>query len=181
MDCPRCKEPMTTRKLGDVEVDECLKCKGLWFDRDELRQAKDEVDHDLAWMDFDIWTHKDQFHIAPKTTKCPRCDMPMPAVNYGDTGVEICVCPNCRGAWLDGGQFEKIVTCLHEELESKTASDYVRESLAEAKEVFTGREGLASEWKDLGTVLRMFEYRFFVEHPKLFDAVRDLAKRMPLS
>jgi Zn-finger nucleic acid-binding protein len=181
MDCPRCNEPMTTRKIGEVEVDECLECKGIWFDRGELRQAKDEIDHDLSWMDFDIWKHKDEFHIAAKPTRCPRCGINMAGVNYGKTGVEICVCSKCRGSWLDGGEFDKIVTCLHEELETKTASDYVRESLEEAKEVFTGREGLASEWKDFATVLRMFEYRFFVEHPKLFEAVRDLSKRMPLS
>jgi Zn-finger nucleic acid-binding protein len=132
-------------------------------------------------MDFDIWKHKDEFHIAPKPTRCPKCDIPMAAVNYGDTGVEICVCSKCQGTWLDSGEFEKIIACLHEELETKTTSDYVRESLAEAKEVFTGRESPASEWKDFTTVLRLFEFRFFTEHPKLFDAVKDLQKRMPLS
>lgn len=181
MDCPRCNKPMTTRKIGDVEADECTTCKGIWFDRGELRQAKDEVDHDLSWMDFDIWKHKDEFRIAAKPTKCPRCGINMAGVNYGETGVEVCVCSKCQGTWLDGGEFDKIVACLHEELETKTASDYVHESLEEAKEVFTGKEGLASEWKDFTTVLRMFEYRFFVEHPKLFEAVRDLSKRMPLS
>jgi Zn-finger nucleic acid-binding protein len=105
----------------------------------------------------------------------------MPAVNYGQTGVEICICPKCRGAWLDTGQFDKIVACLHEELETKSASDYVRDSLEEAKELVTGKEGLASEWKDFSTVLKMLEYRFFVEHPKILDAVREAAKRMPLS
>ena len=181
MDCPKCSLPMTTRKIGDVEVDECTTCKGIWFDRDELRQAKDETDPDLSWMDFDIWKHKDQFHIAARPTKCPRCAIPMAAVNYGETGVEIGVCSKCQGTWLDGGEFEKIIGCLEAELETKPASDYVRESLKEAKEVLTGREGLVSEWKDFTRVLRMFEYRFFTEHPKLFDAVRDLAKRMPLS
>jgi len=181
MDCPRCNKPMTTRKIGDTEVDECTECKGIWFDRGELSQAKDEIDHDLSWMDFDIWKHKDEFHIAAKPTQCPRCGINMAGVNYGDTGVEICVCSKCQGVWLDAGEFDKIVACLHEELETKTASDYVRESLEEAKEVITGKDGLASEWKDFTTVLKMFEYRFFVEHPRLFDAVRDLAKRMPLS
>jgi Zn-finger nucleic acid-binding protein len=181
MECPRCNEPMITRKLGDVEVDECIKCKGVWFDRDELRQAKDQADHDLNWMDFDIWKHQDRFHIAPKETRCPRCGIPMAGVNYADTGVEFCVCPKCRGAWLDSGGFEKIVACLHEELDTKTSNDYVRESLLEAKEVLEGKEGLASEWKDFANVLRMFEYRFFTEHPRLFDSVRDIQKRMPWS
>jgi Zn-finger nucleic acid-binding protein len=181
MDCPRCNVPMTTRKIGNVEVDECLECKGIWFDRDELRQAKDAIDRDLSWMDFDIWKHKDQFHIAPKPTKCPRCAIPMAAVNYGDTGVEICVCSNCRGTWLDGGEFDKIVACLHEELDSKTTSDYVRDSLEEAKEIFTGKDSLASEWKDFTKVLKMFEYRFFTEHPRLFQTVKEMARRAPLS
>ena len=34
--CPRCGEPMAARPVGQVVVDVCTSCHGVWFDRDEL-------------------------------------------------------------------------------------------------------------------------------------------------
>ncbi len=40
--------------------------------------------------------------------RCPLCSVPMRQVNR--RGVEIDVCPECRGVWLDGGEMEKLLT-----------------------------------------------------------------------
>ena len=37
--CPKCEIGLTPKNIGYVEVDECQSCKGIWFDKDELRQA----------------------------------------------------------------------------------------------------------------------------------------------
>ena len=38
--------------------------------------------------------------------KCPRCDLPL---NLSQRqSVEIDVCPQCRGVWLDRGELDKI-------------------------------------------------------------------------
>ncbi len=34
--CPRCARAMASRPVGDVAVDVCTNCHGVWFDRDEL-------------------------------------------------------------------------------------------------------------------------------------------------
>ena len=39
--------------------------------------------------------------------KCPRCDMPL--VVSQRQSVEIDVCPQCRGVWLDRGEMDKII------------------------------------------------------------------------
>jgi Zn-finger nucleic acid-binding protein len=39
--------------------------------------------------------------------KCPRCDATLNAAER--QGVEIDVCPQCRGVWLDRGELDKIV------------------------------------------------------------------------
>ena len=37
MNCPVCKnEPMVVLELRGVEIDYCLKCKGIWLDKGEL-------------------------------------------------------------------------------------------------------------------------------------------------
>jgi Zn-finger nucleic acid-binding protein len=179
MNCPRCKIAMKKRNIKDIKIDECPKCKGIWFDQGELRKAKDQTDPDLNWMDFEIWKHEDRFNLSAKPIQCPKCNIEMAAIQYGDTNVEIDYCSKCRGTWLDEGEFGKIIDALTDELGTKSVSDYIKSSLEEAKEIITGPEGLVSEWKDFITVLRMFEYRFFVENPKLLKAVKAIQEVSP--
>lgn len=42
--CPRCGAELKTKVLGSIEVDECESCKGVWLERGELEEAKEEVD-----------------------------------------------------------------------------------------------------------------------------------------
>lgn len=104
----------------------------------------------------------------------------MVAIYYADTGVEIDYCPQCQGTWLDKGEFEKIIDALHSELVTKNMSDYVKASLREEKEIMTGPESFISEWKDFTTVLQMFQYRFFIENPKLLETVVGIQKGIPI-
>lgn len=38
--CPRCKNLMDLEKAEDVEVDVCLKCRGVWLDMGEMDALK---------------------------------------------------------------------------------------------------------------------------------------------
>lgn len=176
MKCPKCEKDLTPQLLENVEIDQCAQCGGTWFDRDELRKAKDATDPDLNWMDFEIWREEDHFQISPGSRPCPRCQAPMATIAYGDTGVEIDVCPQCEGIWLDQGEFERLVEALEQEAETKTAPEYLRASLQEAREVISRPERAASEWRDLATVIRLFEYRLLVENPRLRSVVMALGQ-----
>ncbi|THB68891.1 MAG: hypothetical protein D6B26_00100 [Spirochaetaceae bacterium] len=35
MDCPNCKIPLSNAKIGSVSLDECSRCRGIWFDKNE--------------------------------------------------------------------------------------------------------------------------------------------------
>ncbi|HUW57713.1 MAG TPA: zf-TFIIB domain-containing protein [Planctomycetota bacterium] len=176
MNCPKCRKPMQAASAEDIEVDQCPQCRGTWFDRDELRKAKDVSEPDLNWMDFEIWEHKDRFRLSAKARPCPKCDVDMVAIGYDDTQVEIDYCPKCEGVWLDAGEFEKIIGALNEEANTKSLSGYIVASLEEAAEVITGPESFFSEWKDFTTVMRLFEYRMLVKNPKLMDAIIRMPK-----
>lgn len=39
---------------------------------------------------------------------CPVCDAPLRAINK--YGVEVDICPGCKGIWLDRGELEKIIS-----------------------------------------------------------------------
>jgi Zn-finger nucleic acid-binding protein len=83
-------------------------------------------------------------------------------------------CPGCRGIWLEKDELPKIIESLEDEISKITFSDYLHESIREAKEVVTGHESLMSEWKDLSSILRLMQYRLFVEKPKLIETLTDL-------
>jgi Zn-finger nucleic acid-binding protein len=36
MKCPVCEEPLTMSERQGVEIDFCVKCRGVWLDRGEL-------------------------------------------------------------------------------------------------------------------------------------------------
>lgn len=178
--CPKCKVDLKPKVVGPVELDECEQCKGVWFDKDELRQAKDITDSDLNWMDFEIWKHEGSFKAKPSEINCPVCKIQTQRIDYGTTGVEVDYCSSCRGVWLDENEFNKIIDSLENELVSKSFSEYIKESIEEAKEIITGPESFMSEWKDFVTVLRLMQYRMFVENPKLLDTLTSVQRANPL-
>ena len=54
---------------------------------------------------------------------CPNCNSSMQAVNR--SGVELDMCPQCRGVWLDRGELEKILAGAREgETEQRQARDH---------------------------------------------------------
>ena len=180
MNCPCCSIQLRKTTLEEIEIDQCEKCKGIWFEHDELRQAKDAADKDLNWMDFEIWKQKDLFSAKPANLACPQCNKPLVTIDYADTKVAVDCCPACKGTWLDNGEFKKILDALNNELLSKTFSQYIRASIAEAKEIVTGPEGLISEWKDFTTVLRMMKFRLYAENPDLVDQALTIQRSIPI-
>lgn len=180
MDCPCCNSELTKKTIEEVEVDECPDCKGIWFEEDELRKAKDSTDPDLNWMDFEIWKGKEKAKPRLKDLACPQCSKSLVTIGYGDTGVEIDYCPLCKGTWLDKDEFKLIIEAMIEELLTKSFSDYIKASIEEAKEIITGPESFVSEWKDFVTVCRMMQHRLFVENPRLLKTVMTIQKRSPI-
>lgn len=173
MQCPNCNVPLSKKVVHGVEINECKKCKGIWFDKDELRKIKDITDSDLNWLDFDILKHRDKFKINVPKKICPKCKIKMEVLNYDDSRVEIDFCTKCNGIWLDKKEFESIIKYLENAILTKSLGDYVKATIEEAKEILTGPESFISEWKDFSTILRFLQYRILVANPKIHD---DLVK-----
>ena len=180
MKCPVCSVAMDSKTAQNIEIDECPKCRGSWFQDDELRRAKDSADPDLNWMDFEVFKHPDRFKAAPANLPCPKCSGSLVCIEYDNTGVEIDCCPQCKGIWLDKGEFNKITEALTDELLTKSFSDYVKASLQEAKEILTGPESFLSEWRDFTTVCRMMNYRLLVANPRLLDTMTTIQRANPI-
>lgn len=181
MKCPECKIELDQRNIGDVTVDECSRCRGIWYDKNELDAVKDEIDPDLSWMDFRIWPEKPDFRVSEQPIDCPSCaGVTMQRITYRGPDVDVLFCPACEGTWLNPGDLTKIVAALEKEADSKSAPDYVRQSLREASDLLTRPQDLVTEWRDLRSVLRLLSYRIFVENPKLKSILVGIQKSLPL-
>lgn len=180
MDCPECNKKMQNCIVGSVKVKECPSCNGTWFEEEQLRIAKEQIDPDLNWMDFELWKHPDKFKIMGNPISCPFCSAKMVSIDYRDTGIEIDYCQNCRGVWLGGKKFLQIITALTDELENMSSADYFRATLHEASQIFSGPESFISEWRDFITVIKLLEYRLLSANPKLQKLLADFQASNPI-
>ncbi|RLC40112.1 MAG: hypothetical protein DRH33_00990 [Candidatus Nealsonbacteria bacterium] len=176
MHCPLCKVNLKKTVFNGVEVDYCPRCLGLWFEKDELRQAKDEKDKNLNWLDIDLWKEKGKFKISPGKKLCPSCQAPLYEVCYGDSNVKVDLCNLCEGIWLDRGEFKKIIGYLREKEKEEILKNYFKNLIEEGMEIFTGPETFREEIGDFLTVLKLLNYKFATQHQLLSKIISALPK-----
>ena len=106
MTCSTCNKEFTPVSYKGIMLNTCSQCSALWFDKDELRKAKDAHDEFLRWIDPDIWKELKKFDVRVSSKLCPRDGLPLYETQYDDTGVIIDFCTVCEGIRLDNGEFQ---------------------------------------------------------------------------
>ena len=102
LQCPKCHHGMEEVVHGDVTIDRCTNCHGLWFDTDEAHQLKlvkaseqvDIGDPKEGWK----WdSHAD--------INCPHCGKKMEkSADPDQKHIWYEVCPE-HGMFMDAGEF----------------------------------------------------------------------------
>lgn len=161
-------------KIGEVKVDRCSECGGLWFDRDELRLAKDSHDEYTQWFDIDLWDSEENFRIKESPRLCPTCSVPLYNTEYGNSVVRIDMCRKCQGIWLDRDEFKNILEFIQGKSADNLLHDYMRTLLQEGKEIFTGPESLKSEINDFLIVLKLIQFKLVYGNPALTTVIMNL-------
>lgn len=176
MMCPLCEKQFTKLSYKGVELDLCVNCFTLWFDKGELGKAKDERDEFLRWIDPDIWRDKIHFRISPSQKLCPKDSVPLYETVYDATGVRIDICSICEGVLLEKGEFDRIIDHLRDHISSESIRGYLKDIGEEALEIFTGKERFSEEVGDLLIVLKLLSYRILAQYPFLHELIRQLPK-----
>jgi Zn-finger nucleic acid-binding protein len=83
---------------GDAVLYWCAKCGGVWFHRGQMESTFPEAIKELAVPD----------DARPGDRACPTCSQAMSVFYYPQTFVEIDMCPQCLGLWLDAGELREI-------------------------------------------------------------------------
>ena len=115
MNCPDCQQPMEEITLGQVTVDRCTKCHGIWFDAMEREQlmtlpgSAEDLEKDCVWER----NPPEGSALAEnpggfKGINCPRCQIKMAPVwirRKKNTQRGTLVFGQCKGSYFDAGEF----------------------------------------------------------------------------
>jgi len=110
MKCPNDNSELASAKRDGIDLELCPTCKGMWLTRAELNQLEDEVfdfgDNEKGTLAFDP---------EPTALKCPECGKPMRKFQYRFYDLEILLCDDGHGFWLDAGEDQKILAFMKQE------------------------------------------------------------------
>ncbi len=108
MDCPKCSSEnlVETPTLGNIPLDVCPGCSGIWFDKDEL-EALLKQSQDWSSADFNLINPK------PKDLKCPRCKSEMARGGMVNPLLLVDKCESCGGVWLDANELKLVRKLLN--------------------------------------------------------------------
>jgi uncharacterized protein len=110
MICPFCKLDMIDVEHNRIELDYCVKCKGVWFDSNELELLFENLgikNHGLSFAEL-IKTVDE--HNNEKKYRCPICRQNMGKVKIGSNPqVVIDICLYGDGLWFDGGEAVQLI------------------------------------------------------------------------
>jgi Zn-finger nucleic acid-binding protein len=96
---------MNQFSVQGVTVERCSSCGGIWFDARELGQLLAEDAQHVA----SLRRGGDQGELGGKRGFCPRDASELLRVYSSiDRSVILDACADCRGIWLDGGEFDKL-------------------------------------------------------------------------
>ena len=110
MDCPRCKTGLKVENYKGIEVDRCPQCHGMWLDYGELDQLEDTV-----LDDDDV---KGSIVYSPLKSKllCPKCEKNMQRFSYRAYNLELDMCEQGHGTWLDDGEETKVLEIMEQRI-----------------------------------------------------------------
>ncbi len=172
MKCPRDNHQLEKILFHSIGADYCPLCLGIWFDKDELRQAKDDKDEQLNWLDIDLWRDKSKFRISRGNRHCPVCRAGLQEVEYDSSKTKVDFCKMCEGIWLDRGEFKQIVNYLKNKSDYEVLNHYTKNLIKQMWEVFAGPGKLRSELADVFMLMKLFSYKFQTQHPYIKDLIK---------
>jgi len=102
MKCPKCYDRLLYRRetnVRGVNIDICPKCRGIWFDMNELASVLGDRAEKIE---------KIPLGAVIQDHSCPKCDGEMHMFCYPDTMTVVDMCESCLGFWLDDKEWKEI-------------------------------------------------------------------------
>jgi Zn-finger nucleic acid-binding protein len=107
MICPVCKQDMIVVEYRQIEIDYCLKCAGIWFDKGELELLLRNTNLGTAGLPTLDGIAKETRSQGQR--KCPICRKKMAEMPIGEPVIYIDLCRQGDGIWFDGGELQQLL------------------------------------------------------------------------
>lgn len=130
IECPACGKEMTKLEMKEagVHLDICLNgCGGIFFDNRELEKFDDNeenIDEILNAIEGKTFEPSEDREVRI----CPICNKPMAKMGAANGEVQIDICHNCGGKFLDNGEIFKI---REAEKEGSTKAEAILNAMCE--------------------------------------------------
>ena len=124
MICPVCKTDMIDVEHDRIELDYCVKCKGVWFDSNELELLLEKINLRNSSLSISELLNKIDSKITEDKRKCPVCRKTMGKVVIGDDSQTVIdICPNGDGLWFDGGEVVQLIKHTSNNVQPETSAE----------------------------------------------------------
>ncbi len=109
MNCPICNVPLIAVEREQIEIDYCISCRGLWFDRGELELLGEKMKLRIdpsALVECPAT-------VTERPRKCPRCGKVMRKEQLAGKGrLVVDRCPDNQGIWFDARELGSMLDQL---------------------------------------------------------------------
>jgi Zn-finger nucleic acid-binding protein len=108
--CVKCTSVLDKARVGDVEVDLCPSCGGLWLDHGEIeRLGRGKID-EMDKLRVALTGRATPDAASETQASCPACPGQLKEVVLGPVHVDYCT--KCHGVFLDRGELDQAVTAV---------------------------------------------------------------------
>ena len=106
--CPRCGVGLNDTNVGDMVVDGCVGCGGVWFDAKELTALAQGGSTSLQLLEDRFWPGVAGVQKTDQAA-CPNCGIPLTQFEFPHSpGIVLDGCMQCKGIWVDDGELGAI-------------------------------------------------------------------------
>ena len=108
LNCPQCHHHLLKPiRSENVELDACVHCEGLWFDRNDLDKVVHNYDPNYP-REGPIIESLGQ-KVGESQKHCPHCKNSLETYRFEkDSELKIDICHSCHGIWLDKEKLDQV-------------------------------------------------------------------------
>jgi Zn-finger nucleic acid-binding protein len=108
--CVKCTSVLDKARVGDVEVDLCPSCGGLWLDHGEIERIGRGQTAEMEKLRSALQGAEQPDPASETVTNCPACPGALKEVVLGPVHVDYCT--KCHGVFLDKGELDQAVVAV---------------------------------------------------------------------
>jgi uncharacterized protein len=108
--CVKCTSVLDKARVGDVEVDLCPSCGGLWLDHGEIERLGRGQTEEMDRLRAVLTGRADPAPPSETRTHCPACTSQLQEIVLGPVHVDYC--GKCHGVYLDRGELDQAVQAV---------------------------------------------------------------------